>query len=585
MKILSYIDPGTGSMLFAVLVGIVGIAGYFFKGLWLRLRFFLTGGKKTDDADEVIPFVIYSDDKRYWTVFEPICRELDRQGFDVVYMTSSSDDPALQSEYEHVKAEYIGKGNKAFVKLNFLKATILLSTTPGLDVYQWRRSENVKYYVHIPHMPGELTTYRMFGIDYYDALLLSAQYQIDDVRALEALRGLPEKECKIVGIPYLDEKVKRLKATTCSDHKCTVLVAPSWGPNSLLNRFGNRLIDELVSTGYHIIIRPHPQSFASEKELIDRLMADYPELEWNQDVDNYDVLSRSDVMISDFSGVIFDYSFVFDKPVICAYTDFDKAPYDAWWLDTPIWTATAIPRIGPILDANGIGSIKQMIDSALEDKGYEEGRRLARDETWSNRGTAACLAAEYIVKKYNELSVESEVVTNNSTAANVETEIGTASMPEEVQTESQRALEQGKQCRVNFSIVLLIVAGTIAIGAVFGVRAYLSVFTEKELERSDIELMRTAEATGKIKLKKKAVEEQSSYWINAKTLELLPVEFDKPSAYGCGTSQIGGATKAYYEDGILLYDYDESVDYTDKIIMVTINPETDEVSLKWVDSD
>ncbi len=78
--------------------------------------------------------------------------------------------------------------------------------------------------------------------------------------------------------------------------------------NSLLNRFGNQLIDQLISSGYHIIIRPHPQSFTSEKELIDRLMRDYPSLEWNQDIDNFDVLNRSDILISDFSGVIFDFA-------------------------------------------------------------------------------------------------------------------------------------------------------------------------------------------------------------------------------------------------------------------------------------
>ena len=70
-----YIDPGTGSMLFATLIGLVGLAGYFLKGLWLKLRFILSGGKKNEANDDVIPFVIFSDDKRYWPVFEPVCRE------------------------------------------------------------------------------------------------------------------------------------------------------------------------------------------------------------------------------------------------------------------------------------------------------------------------------------------------------------------------------------------------------------------------------------------------------------------------------------------------------------------------------
>lgn len=397
-----YIDPGTGAMLFSIITGLISVAWFGVRKLYMGLKY-RTGGKvKTDAA--TTPLVIFSDDKRYWPVFEPVIRELNLRSFDVTYMTQSPEDPALSAAYPHLHAEFIGEGNKGFAKLNFVKATMLLSTTPGLDVYQWKRSKDVKYYIHIPHMPGELTTYRMFGVDFYDALLLSGQYQIADCRALEKLRNEPEKECTIIGIPYLDEKAKHLETEKPAPHERTVLVAPSWGNNSLLNRFGNKLIDKLIDTGYHIIIRPHPQSFTSEKELIDHLMKDYPQLEWNRDTDNFDVLNRSDILISDFSGVIFDFALVFDKPVICAYTDFDKSAYDAWWLDTPIWTATAVPRLGPILSEENIPEIKSMIDKALEKMSYTVSRHEVRDETWMYCGEGAKRAADYLTAKYEELT-------------------------------------------------------------------------------------------------------------------------------------------------------------------------------------
>ena len=114
---------------------------------------------------------------------------------------------------------------------------------------------------------------------------------------------------------------------------------PSWGKSAILQKYGGKIIDELLATGYHVIIRPHPQSFKSETELMEESScAHYPEsdrLEWNRDTDNFEVLRRSDIMISDFSGVIFDFALVYDKPVIYADTEFDKSPYDAWWLDKP----------------------------------------------------------------------------------------------------------------------------------------------------------------------------------------------------------------------------------------------------------
>ena len=42
-----YIDPGTGSMLFAIVIGLFGVLIYFLKGLIVKLRFLISRGKKT----------------------------------------------------------------------------------------------------------------------------------------------------------------------------------------------------------------------------------------------------------------------------------------------------------------------------------------------------------------------------------------------------------------------------------------------------------------------------------------------------------------------------------------------------------
>lgn len=394
-------------MLFAILIGIIGAVTYMLKSWLIKLRFILSGGKKVDTEMSKLPLVIFSDDKRYWSVFKPICRELDQRGVDVTYMTASADDPALENDFAHVKAEFIGAGNRAFARLNFLNASLVLSTTPGLDVYQWKRSKQVDCYVHLPHAASDITGYRMFGIDYYDAILLSGQYQADDVRALEKLRSLPEKDIVKVGIPYMDDMDARLQsAPPMAEHEKTVLLAPSWGDSAILKKYGEKIIQVLLDTGYHIIVRPHPQSFTSEKDVLDRIMRKYPDsdqLEWNRDTDNFDVLRRSDILISDFSGVIFDFALVYDKPVIYADTEFDDSPYDAWWLDTPYWTFTALPRIGQKLTPDNMTSLREMIDACLSDPRYSAGRDEVRAETWEHRGEGAQRTADYLVSKLKQL--------------------------------------------------------------------------------------------------------------------------------------------------------------------------------------
>lgn len=412
MNILLYIDPGTGSMLFAILIGIIGTLNYLMKNWIVKLRFVLSSGKKVETNTDKLPFVIFSDDKRYWNVFEPICREFDRRGVDMVYMTASPDDPALENPYEHIKGEFIGKNNRAFAKMNFLNAGIVLSTTPGLDVYQWKRSKDVQYYVHMQHAANDISGYRMFGVDYFDAVMLSGEYQVQEVRDLEKLRGLPEKDLIKIGIPYMDEMSKRLEQAPQEKMEGrTVLLAPSWGKSSIFQKYGSRILEVLLKTGYHIIVRPHPQSFTSEKETIEKIMHDYPasgQLEWNQDNDNFEVLKRADILVSDFSGIIFDFSLVYDKPVIYADTEFDNSPYDAWWLDTPYWTFTALPRIGQKLTMDNLDSLKEMIDECIQDPKYAKGRQEAREETWEYKGEGTKRAVEYLLDKYETLTQVAE---------------------------------------------------------------------------------------------------------------------------------------------------------------------------------
>ena len=402
-----YIDPGTGSMLFAVLIGVIGAAGFLIRNGIAKLRFILSGGKGKYESEKKLPLVIFSDDKRYWKNFEPICRELDQRGFDVTYLTASPDDPALDSPYEHLHGEFIGEGNKAFSKLNFLAAGIVLSTTPGLDVYQWKRSKKVDCYVHIVHAPNDITLYRMFGIDYYDAILLSGDYQIEQVRKLEQLRSLPQKELVKVGLPYMDDMARRYAEDTVETNAVkTVLLAPSWGSSAIFARFGSKIISELLKTDYRIIVRPHPQSAKSEKEMLDRLMAQFPDsdrLSWNYDRDNYEVLKKSDILISDFSGVLFEFSLVYDKPVIYTNADFDQSPYDSWWLKEKLWTFTVLPDLGAELTEDNFSNLASVIDDCLNNPRFKEGRRTAREQTWANFGHGAEAVADYLIAKHSEL--------------------------------------------------------------------------------------------------------------------------------------------------------------------------------------
>ncbi len=402
-----YIDPGTGSMLFTVFIGIISAAVYVARAVIIKIKNSVGAGKKIQADKNKIPIVIFSDHKRYFTTFKPICDELDKKGIRTVYMTMSPDDPALETHYENITAEFIGSGNDAFARMNLLNARIVLSTTPSIDVFQWKRSKDVDWYVHVLHSAGDVTMYRLFGIDYYDAILTSGKFQEDEVRALEKMRNLPAKELYRAGIPYMDEMLKRAKTYERKQGDVpTVLLAPTWGEYGLLNRYGEELIRSLTGTGYNIVIRPHPQSFTADKDIIDGLMGKFPEsdkLHWNRDNDNFEALADSDIMISDFSAVNFDYAFVFDKPLIYSNTGFTKNLYDAWRFEEDPWNVATPRRIGIELTKENIPNLKQIIDDSIGNTSLDEARNEAKNETWCNIGSSAAVIAGYLADKYEEL--------------------------------------------------------------------------------------------------------------------------------------------------------------------------------------
>ena len=403
---LAYIDPGTGAMMFSLATGLLSALWFGVRKLYLKLKYLRPGSVKVDKAKKDI--VIYSEDKRYWTTFKGILDEFERREVKVTYLAGSEDDPLLSMPYKHVEMKIIGLGNKAYARLNLLNARICLATTPGLGVYQWKRSKSVDWYVHITHAIGGAIRYRMFGTQFFDAILYSSDFFTPLHREIEKKRGTAPKEIVSVGQTYMDYLLERKAHTPAKRHEgVAVLVAPSWGASNLLNRFGDALIDSLIATGFDITLRPHPQSFISEKPLMQRLQAKYPEGEhfhWNRDADNFNVLNDSDIMISDFSGVILDFAFGFAKPVICAGAQPDSSVMDEVWLDKVYDVTKLTQRICRELQQTDIPSIGKVITNMIADEKYKASVNLARDDYWQHRGHAAERVVDYLEKKCKALS-------------------------------------------------------------------------------------------------------------------------------------------------------------------------------------
>ena len=403
-----YIDPGTGSALFSILIGAAATIYFLFRALVLKLKTGFPGSRASSSGKSYASkYVIYNEGKQYWDLFKPVVEEFELNKIELRYLTSAPDDPVFETEWIYIKPEFIGEGNKAFAYLNFLSAEVVLMTTPGLDVYQLKRSKTVKHYSHVNHGPTDVTTYRLFGLDYFDSVLLTGDYQGADIRFLEKLRRLPEKQLVTVGCSYLDvysQKIKQIPSE--NEHVFTVLVSPSWGSSALLTRYGEKLLDPLSASGWRVIIRPHPQSQKSENEMLERLQTRYKDsgnFVWDFERENIYSLSKADIMISDFSGIIFDYMFLRDKPVLYVNRDFDKRIYDADDLDHELWQFKTLKEAGIELQEDDFPQITEIIKNAGDNETLAKARKKARETAWQCRGEAGKRTFDFMIGVANNV--------------------------------------------------------------------------------------------------------------------------------------------------------------------------------------
>ena len=397
----AYIDPGTGSMLFSIVLCSITTLYFLFRAIFIKLRRVLF--LKNTLSSGRYQFVVYSEGNQYYAVFKPVLDEFESRKIPVMYYSSASDDFLFKEQHTYVKKEFIGKGNKAYFKLAFLNADVCLMTTPQLDVLQLKRSKNVKHYAHILHSIAFSYSYKLFSLDYYDSVLCDAEYQIPMIREIEHKRKLPPKKLPVVGSTYMDFNKKRLQNTekTKKTDKYTILLAPTWGKDSLLNKYGQMLIDQFISTDYNVIIRPHPQTLLIDKNLVNGLVKKYnkyPNISWDFSNNNLDSMSISDILLTDWSGIMADYALLFKKTFLYTGANIHNKMFDSYELDEPEkWKYKMLSKIGKKLEEDDIKNIIKIIEDIKNDLNFKNNIDEVSTYFWAHKGESAKNVVNFLV--------------------------------------------------------------------------------------------------------------------------------------------------------------------------------------------
>jgi CDP-glycerol glycerophosphotransferase (TagB/SpsB family) len=141
---------------------------------------------------------------------------------------------------------------------------------------------------------------------------------------------------------------------------------------------------------------------------------DASRFEWDYSPENIATLSKTDIMISDFSGIIFDFVFLFNKPVI--YTDafFNLEKYDASDLDHIPWRFDVVKKFGIELMKTDLENIIAIIQKAKDNEISAAARIEAKKTAWQYIGESGKRVVDYLMNKREEIIASRRSVENHS---------------------------------------------------------------------------------------------------------------------------------------------------------------------------
>jgi YidC/Oxa1 family membrane protein insertase len=245
---------------------------------------------------------------------------LDNSDIAVHYVTNDPDDKLLQTNRERFETYYIGEKKAITVMLNLHTVAMVVMTAPNLQQYHIKRSvvEPNTEYVFTYHHFTSLMLLREGALDYFDTVLCVGQHQIEEIRRTEQLYNLHSKRLVKCGYGQID-KLLRMYAELPKrgSSEPQILIAPSWSGGNILDSCLEEIISLLVND-YRIIVRPHPEYIKRFPEKWQAITARFrfENLSFDGDFLSNDSIYQSDILITDWSNIAYEFSYCTKKPVI-----------------------------------------------------------------------------------------------------------------------------------------------------------------------------------------------------------------------------------------------------------------------------
>lgn len=360
--------------------------------------------------------VIWSERSGFYKYFEALIDGLlERSNIVIHYITNDPDDAIFKKAEEEprIKPYYIGQ-KKLVTLMMRMDADIVVMTTPDLQTQYIKRSlvrKDVEY-IYVPHdMMSVHMGFRKGSLDNFDTVFATGAHVEREIRATEKTYGLPEKTIVKFGYPLAEKLEASYEAQAEEKHEIKeILIAPSWQEDNLLDSCIDTLIEKLSCDKYHLTVRPHPEYSKRYAEKLNALVekykgADEKRLTFELDFTANKSIYSSDLLITDWSGIAYEFAFATKKPVLFVNTKMKVENPD--WQEIGETPAEIYlrPQIGHALEKSGLdekvcGAVDDLITHSAE---YHDKINELKLSHLYSYGTNGAEGVKYILKRLSDI--------------------------------------------------------------------------------------------------------------------------------------------------------------------------------------
>lgn len=353
--------------------------------------------------------VFYSEGSGFYKYFQGIIEYLLLKTDIVIhYITSDPEDNIfeLAGKESRIHPYYIGE-KRLITLMMKMDADIVIMTMPDLDNYHIKRSylRNDIEYIYVPHGMDSLNmTMRTGSMDHFDTIFCTGKHQKEEIEKVEIAYGLPKKNLVEWGYSLLDQMRTDYVGTDKKfrNYK-SILIAPSWQKDNIVDSCLDDMLENLKGRGYKIVVRPHPQHVRHQPERMEQLKKRFlnqDDIEIQTDFSSNSTVFEADMMITDWSGIAYEYAYTTCKPVLFVNTPMKIMNPEYQKIDTipiNIWMREKIGRVIETDEMNLIfEKVTEMLDSSVA---YHEKINTFVQEYVYNLGSSSEVGAKYIINR------------------------------------------------------------------------------------------------------------------------------------------------------------------------------------------